>query len=372
MALVERVVKVLEEWANIIDQVGDDVCRYTALAYTEPSETGTAYKYNQALYKGQDEIDKLIADVRRNYADEGRNYMDSFTTAEIVNGLWWDSIKTINPAMVDNPDDNRMDSMNGVCRNWIFRDGVLKENWFKWFFPRISRPGFWEDQEDLANHPIMRASMAWDDVESTLNGGDPLSEAGQKQALSILFKSEKAAKLVFTSMCGDYNKGMPMNTLRYYNPYLGFLCVWVMWTGGGYTAIESHGLIEAANKTGLRNYFNDDRNNNIDRERLGDAIAGENPEGAIKQAVEQTNQMLLAQYQWLQGQKSGAKTQQYYDGWFNDYFKNPRSLVNMCVVINELVNLDTENKYKHSLKCKEKLQKLGVGYKELFNISLGG
>jgi hypothetical protein len=381
MALSSNEKELLNRWASVIESVGEDVCRYSFIKYTWPD---LASKYLSALDRGQDAVTELINETRKEFVDKEWTAIDPFTAYDIVGGLFWPSIVAQDSAMVDHPSDERLSSMRGIPISWVFTDEGSNGNQVEIdvFFPKMF-PGLLADRSSLFDdsvlddffgtpsnkNPVVQASRALYNALDQLVDNDEsgLSAADQKEALSLLFKSELAAKLYWIYFGNKKSLGRPIETLRFYNPYLAYFCWTAGWQSGDRVMISHQ--IKPALEALIPNYFSTD-SEDIVRES-GAALLSSNPESALAKAVNVTNAAVEAQYKWLQRQKTDPQKKDYYNDWFARFFKNPKSLVNMIIIINEKVNFDLERKYTHTLKCREKLNKLGAAYQATFKINIG-
>lgn len=387
--LSDKEIQYCKGFANIMEAVGDKVATYQIIyrlcqGYTSDFLKRLPGDYLDAIAEGDSAVNKLIENIRIKWTENAWPDMDPFTVADIVIGLWWPAIKELTPGMIDHPDDGKMDSMNGVCRNWIFNtegNGLVRGGELEKMFPGKTN---WADDFEIffdevlkVTNPVDRAAQAYDICLYQLNAYDSsFDDATSKHALSLMYASDKAALCRFAYQCSTWSVGHPLYTMAFWNPYFGFLNAWVAWMGGGFNVIQEHGIQAAINKLypldgNLRKFYNSEGSNNTNRGTLQDEILGDNPEKGLARCVNITNVALKAQYEWLQGAKQTNNGAKYYQQWYDDFFTKPRSLVNMCVVINELVNIDSAGKYKHSLPCKQKLAKLGAAYTTGFKIILG-
>ena len=388
MALSNIQKEKLNRWASVIESVGEDVCRYTYIRYAWPDK---ASQYLAALDRGQDAVTELINETRKEFVDKDYNHMDPFTAYEIVGGLFWPTIVAQDSAMVDHPSDESLSSMRGIPISWVFtkeRDGgraIEMDVFYPKLFPGIyGETGFegnvFDRIDDLIsgddfgtsnrNNPVIQAAQAlYDAIDqlSGLLGSSPLSAAEQKEALALLFRSEQAAKLYWIYFGNKKSLGRPIETLRFYNPYLAYFCWTVGWQSGDKVMINHQ--IQPPLESLIPNFFTSDAETIA--EQNGDALLSSNPESALAKAVNITNAAVEAQYRWLQRQKTDPNRKDYYNDWFARFFKSPKSLVNMIIIVNERVNLDPERKFTHTLKCREKLNKLGAAYQATFKINIG-
>ena len=79
---------------------------------------------------------------------------------------------------------------------------------------------------------------------------------------------------------------------------------------------------------------------------------------------------IQAQYKWLQAQKTNAN-KDFYQGWFDRFFKNPKSLVNMLIIINERVHNNGANEFKYSPKCAARMKAMAAALATQFKLEIG-
>ena len=378
MALSEKEKELFNTWSTVIDSVGDDVARWLTFYYTDRELAG---KYLEVAGNAE-EVTKLFTEVRTEYVDKERSFMNPITAFDIINGVFWPTIVAQDAAMVDHPSDGSLNSMRGIPINWVFTSegGQIEKNvFFPKLFPGLSDNSFLGSVVDNLTfnvfgltaetepNPIRKAARAFASaLDQLIDNDSSLSEADQKEALSLLFKTENAAKLYWIYFGAKSTLGKPINTLRWYNPYLSYFN-WTLGWQSGDKGITTHGVKDAVEKYIPKYYVQD----GVDRADLGAAIQQDNPEKALGGLVNATNAAVQAQYAWLQKQKTNDNTKQYYTEWFNRFFTIPKSLVNMIIVINEKVNLDPSKQFTHTLPCREKLNKIGLAYQSAFKINIG-
>ena len=386
MALKADLKEKLNIWASIIESVGDDVARYSFFYHNnnETDETLAREYFDKA--NDSTAVEELYKEVRRKYSQENYSFMDPITAFDIVNGIFWPTIGSSDAAMVDHPSDEKLNSMRGIPLTWIFYDEVISDREVldklipgEPVMTRLSDPDlgaqFLEDfrrDTQFEKNPIKRAFIALREVLGAIRNNqiyESWSKADSKEALSLLFKSEQAAKLYWIHFGRKGVLGHPINTLRLYNPYLAYFNWTVGWNSGD-TGPSRHGISEAVSSTLTEEFYNGE--DNAQRcNRLGQALLTDSPEKDLAKAVNVTNAAITAQYKWLQAQKTNDKNKDYYEEWFKRFFKNPKSLVNMAIIINETINIDSKKQFTHTLKCREKLTKIGTAYQAAFKINIG-
>jgi hypothetical protein len=359
MALSSTEKELFNTWSTVISSVGDDVARWLTFYYTDRKLAG---KYLE-IAGNAEEVTKLFTEVRKEYADKKHAHMDPITAFDIINGVFWPTIVTQDAAMVDHPSDGSLNSMRGIPISWVFtsKGGQIEKGvFFSKLLPGISGGS-------VNTNPIRQAAAALSDaLDQLIAYNSSLSEADQKEALSLLFQTENAAKLYWIYFGAKSSLGKPINTLRWYNPYLSYFN-WTLGWQSGDKGIATHG-VKAAVENFIPNFYVQD---GIDLTELGATIQQDNPEKALGGLVNTTNAAVQAQYAWLQKQKTNDSTKQYYTEWFNRFFTTPKSLINMVIIINEKVNLDPSKQFTHSQPCREKLNKIGLAYQSAFKINIG-
>ena len=374
MALDSNIIEKLNEWASVIDSVGDDVARYAVYVAcrTPDLDVGLAEKYLDIMTNSA-EVDELHAKVRKRYVDKTSSIIDPVTTFDILNGVMWPAISSDDAAMVDHPDNPNINSMRQIPYTWVFNDsGGLQvgiDGTARKLIPNYDGEGninnaLLSDLRDL--NPVKRAYKALLAALQALEARNVKSKADNKQALSLLFKSEQAAKLYWLYFGRHSQLAYPINVLRSYNTYLGFF-LWTVGWNGGTNAVETHNIKVEIEKF-LPGFWIFSSTGTLGAALLDtDTIVATK---AIAQAVNATNAGLIAQYTWLQKQKTNDN-KDYYDDWFKRFFNKPKSLVNMVVIINEIINIDSKKQFTHTLTTKERLAKLAVGYQSAFKITIG-
>tara|TARA_S200002703_G_scaffold24888_1_gene21573 strand:- start:2028 stop:3191 length:1164 start_codon:yes stop_codon:yes gene_type:complete len=386
MAIKADLKEKLNTWSSIIESVGNEVSRYAFFVHNN-NETDQSLA-NDYLNIATDtaEVEELYKDVRSRYAEDNNSFMDPITAFDIINGIFWPTIGGSDAAMIDHPSDEKLNSMRGIPFQWIFFDDFINDRELRdKLIPgepmttsyRIGGEGNMTPDElsreiAVENNPIKRGYIALREVLASIREAQirtNWSKADSKEALSLLFKSEQAAKLYWIHFGRKGVLGHPINTLRLYNPYLAYFNWTVGWNSGD-RGIARHEIDQAVSSTLTEEFYNGE--DNAERcMRLGSAFLTDSPESALAKAVNATNAAVTAQYKWLQAQKTNDKNKVYYEQWFQRFFKNPKSLVNMIIIINEIINIDSKKQFTHTLKCREKLTKLGVAYQSALKLNIG-
>lgn len=384
MALDATTKEALNTWATVIESVGDDVARYAVYTgcRTTGLDDGLAEDYLRRV-DNEAELVELHAAVRKAYVDKKSSVIDPITTYDIINGLFWPTVGGSDAAMVDHPTNEELTSMRGVAYHWVFPSGKLIDiDQFteklipRWDGTKYEYNSFESDRFgnssnfgdygiDVNKNPVARAYIALRKALLLLKDV-PSNKANNKEALSLLFKSEHAAKLYWIYFCRKATLGYPINTLRYYNPYFAYFN-WKLGWDSGDKSLQIHGVKTAVQAVFGRDYYEKGQGEDL----LGDKFLSDRPEPALAQAVNITNAAVQAQYKWIQAQKTKPTTKEYYEEWFKRFFKNPKSLVNMIIIVNEMVNIDRKKQFTHTIQCREKLTKLGVAYQSALAINIG-
>jgi hypothetical protein len=359
MALSIKQKELFNTWSTTINSVGDEAARWLMFYYTDKE---LADKYLEVVGSAED-VAKLFTQVRTEYNTKNHTHIDPITAFDIINGVFWPTIVTQNAAMVDHPSDDNLSSMRGIPISWIFtsQEGQIQKNTlFPKLFPGINGAGG-------SSNPIREAAFTLSNALDQFIASSPsLSGADQKEALSLLFRTETAAKLYWIYFGAKSSLGKPIDTLRWYNPYLSYFN-WTLGWQSGDKGIATHGVKNAVEKF-IPNFYTE---NGIDIVAIGSSIQQDSPEKALGLLVNTTNAAVQAQYAWLQKQKTNDSTKQYYTEWFNKFFTIPKSLINMIVIVNEKVNLDPDKQFTHTQPCRERLNKISLAYQSAFKINIG-
>lgn len=361
MALSDGEKEELTKWTQTINKYGDQVGRY-AIYYHLDKELATQYAIAVSLGdKSLEAVNALHEKERAIYNKGEKKGIDPVTVADIVLGLLWPSISAVDTAFVDDPDNARYSTMRGIPAAWCLDDdGLMKGKLQSWLIPGDTN-GFFGPTDN----PIKESRAALKAAYDQYNNNDlSFSEPDQKDAIKRLFESEKAAMLWWIDY-GARNDDItkPLKCIQRCNPYLGYFTMMIRFQGGS-GAMNDRGI-----STAITNKLKDIGEKN-DIYTMGKGTGDE----ATKLVANHCNAMLAgvqAQYKWLQEQKVSTNNAKYYDGWFAKFFKNPKSLVNMLIIINEEVCLNINNKYTHAPETTAGLRNLGEGLKATLKLNIG-
>lgn len=277
--------------------------------------------------------------------------IDPFNRYQIFTDIIWSTIGALSTGYVEDP---KKDQYSSTCRGVRYSEVFPKTNEyqlsdaFKDAFkvpPKIV--GF------LDTNDASKKLKDQDKVLKDLMSVEIKTTNDHKEVFSALFSTDEMTKLFFIE---NYflkpEFGMPWSLLGY-DPYLAYLSVYTAWV----SSLTGRGLmstLKAANGNS-DNYETWSTHINTDAARANLAV----------QAVK----FLEITGKWLQSQK----TQQpdYYTGWNNSFIVDPKCMVNMLVIVNELVNVaNAASKYTLTPKVKEYQAALSVAYKQ-FTMEIG-
>lgn len=322
-----------------------------------------------------EQVKLLVESEKKRYQDDNIDRIDPGTMWEIVNGVWWPSIQDVDVALIDHPNDPELSSMRGIALKTLFNSsGNIKmektDHSFApqkgYFSPLVN--AYNRVMSDLIGSTGLYSGItAFDNNRDEIGGIFGFREGQhedfrpdeQKEILSKLFATEQAAKVWWISQFGhNGNLGRPLLTAANLNSYLGYFNMMIGWLGGD-LALNVRGISEAERQTFRTFPFDSNKFEFNNTKRSHDVLSLRCCTDAIQ-----------AQYKWLQEQKTG-QNKDFYQGWFDRFFTNPKSLVNMLIIINERVHLNAQSEFTYSQKCGDRLRAMGGALATTFKLNIG-
>lgn len=184
----------------------------------------------------------------------------------------------------------------------------------------------------------------------------------RKEVFSALFSSDEMAKLFFVhNYLLDTSIGNPWGLMGY-DPYLAYLSVYTAW-------ISSNGLnSRKADGNSLIAPLKAAAGGTMD---FGSWSSHINTDDARANLAQQAIKFLEITGKWLQSQKTDENTKEYFTGWNNSFIVDPKCMVNMLVIVNELVNVpNLASKYNCAPKVRAYQEALSLAYKK-FEMEIG-
>lgn len=313
------------------------------------------------------QVKLLVESEKQRYQDENIDRIDPGTMWEIMNGVWWPSIQDVDVALIDHPNDPKLSSMRGIALKTVFNSNgnikLKKTNLSfapqKGYFKPLYR-AYNNVIQDLIGNKSFFATTAFTSEELGFNEYyDGFRPDEQKEILSKLFTTEQAAKVWWISQFGNNpNLGRPIRTAANLNSYLGYFNMMIGWLGGD-NALNARGISAAEQQTFKTFPFDSNVFEFNNTKQSHDVLSLRCCTDAIQ-----------AQYKWLQAQKT-SPNKDFYQGWFDRFFTNPKSLVNMLIIINERVHLNAQSEFKYSPKCGDRLRAMGGALATTFKLNIG-
>tara|TARA_R110001592_G_scaffold353551_1_gene652497 strand:- start:5444 stop:6565 length:1122 start_codon:yes stop_codon:yes gene_type:complete len=364
---------ILEFEKEILDK-GDELARAWVFRICAGDKSNFWIKYRDDIVgknaAAKDVINSqvklLVESEKKRYQDENIEGVDPGTMWDIVNGVWWPSIQDVDVALIDHPNDPKLASMRGVALKTVFaNDGKIKikktDRTFspiKGYFTPLYN-AYKKVMIQILNEPSYSPFAVFTGSFGGGNGYTRFRADEQKEILSKLFTTEQAAKVWWISQFGNNpSLGRPLLTGSRLNSYLGYFNMMIGWMGGD-NALNTRGITAAEQKS-FKTFpfdsnvfeFNDTKTSH-EALSLGCSVAA-----------------IQAQYKWLQSQKTGANAD-FYKGWFDRFFTNPKSLVNMLIIINERVHINGQGEFKYSPKFDARWKAMGGALASSFKLNIG-
>jgi hypothetical protein len=337
----------ISTWNTEFDKISKPLMRYKVFQAIDPSFAG---KFGAQVGGVEATITEFMEVERTRYMTEDINSIDPITMFDIIEGVMWPTISSQDSALVDHPNgDELLISMRGVTIKQLFEGKVFRET---------------DVIHTLSPKDLPFTKNAYEALQAVSDkiNDSPLEAADQKKTLSSIFNSEDAAALWYLGY-GNLNAlGNPIQTMATLNPYLGYFLMIIAWLGGT-TQIVDRKIGAAIAKDGGFPLSDLPKTQS-------DAIANSAVVGNFK-SLNATIAAIGANHEWLQKQKTNEATKDYYKGWADRFVNNPDCIVNMAIIINEKVNINSKFTYKYSAKAKKRLTELGAAYMAGFNITAG-
>ena len=304
----------------------------------------------------RDEYNKTTIEPVGNYIDKDIDVMDPKTLLNIINGVIWPAINEKDSSLVDHPIDPRLTSMRGITVSDLF-DGANLDRMNIKALTKV----FTDESDVTKDFKLMR--LAINNLDKAFKSAQASSA---KEALHLMFTQEIAAKLWFVKMCGlNPTFGLPLNIMAKLNVYLGYFLMLSCWLQGNLA------LTLVKGKDDSTTLYNVMRNSFSTFPTLPSEFTfTDSPNSPDVASVTASIQLIQTFYEWLQKQKENTN-KEYYQGWFDRFFSDKRSTINMLIIINEKVNVNAAGEFKYSPKLAKRLATMGGAYVQKFNIKIG-
>jgi len=374
--------KYIDKFNRIITEKGDELARAHTIRIVAGTNSTLWKEYLNVLRAGPStakdvlntRIQEVVAKDKARYQTEDINRIDPDTMWKIVDGVWWPSIKEVDVALVDHPTAKELTSMRGIAMKTVMkmRSGGRGRPYARkldFAFAPLEQ-GYFSDLTQ-AYIEVMMWTKSYTRYEPKLgfennssisfgpsDAGD-LDQSKTKAFLQELFTTEQAAKVWWISQYGNNPAlGRPILTGANLNSYLGYFNMMIGWNGGD-TALAKRGILAEEKKSfplfpfDSNKFTFNDTSSSHDVKSIGCCVAA-----------------IQAQYKWLQTQKTN-ENKDFYQGWFDRFFKNPKSLVNMLIIINERVHNNGANEFQYSPKCAARLKAMAAALAAQFKLEIG-
>ena len=349
--------KLIQDWNTEFSKISKSLTRFKVFEAIDPSFAANyAVKVFQSKLPGVSgevgdaAINTFLEAERTRYLNDDINSIDPVTMYDILDGVIWPTIAAEDSSFVDCPTDPQLNSMRGVPLKNVFGGNKIKGTDLlhklspNWPFTQKARTAL--------EAVIAKANTI--DLDTTL----------QKKTLNSMFQSEDASKLMYISYGRLPELGYPIQTMATLNPYLGYLLTTIGWLGGS-SSITTRGISAAVEEGKDGKGFVIANLPKAQGEAIGSAATI-----GVFGSLNSTIAALGANYTWLQKQKTDATNKVYFTGWSNRFMKNPKSILNMAIILNEVVNINSQLTYRYSPKTKKRLLELGEAYRIGFSITV--
>jgi len=369
----------IDKFNGLITEKGDELARAHVIRIVAGTNSTLWADYLKVLRAGpatakdvlNTRIQEIIAKNKARYQTEDINGIDPDTMWKIVDGVWWPSIKEVDVALVDHPTAKELTSMRGIAMKTVMKmhsSGRGKPYARKLDFAFAPlEAGYFSDLTQAYTEIMMwtksytryTPKTAFDNKSGTSSNAGDVDQSKTKAFLQEVFTTEQAAKVWWISQYGNNpTLGRPILTGANLNSYLGYFNMMIGWNGGD-TALIKRG-IQAEEKKSFSIFpfdsnkftFNDSPTSH-DVKSIGCCVAA-----------------IQAQYKWIQAQKTN-ENKDFYQGWFDRFFKNPKSLVNMLIIINERVHNNGANEFQYSPKCGARMKAMAAALAAQFKLEIG-
>jgi hypothetical protein len=351
MALTENQKTKINLFVTELERVGEELLRCKVFFTIDEAFATKYFIILKNAGSVQEALQTIIKDERNRYINENIDKLDPATVYDIMSGIMWPSISSVDVAMVDHPSDPNLTSMRGVTVSVIYNEnGELNTNLWNLAFNISTDPA----HATFGLYQTYYKNMV-EEIKSINN------ESDKKEILNLVFRSEIAAKCWWIGVYGNHpTLGRPANLIASLNAYLGYFAMIVGWLQGS-GALQSRGLLDAI-KSEITEFPNinsgplefDTTKNSLDIKSVSATI----------KAIQQN-------YNWLQAQKTHNTNKEYYQGWFDRFFSIPKSTVNMLIIINERVHLNINKEFTYSPKASVRLTRMGAAYATGFELTIG-
>ena len=339
----------ISNWNTEFSKISKNLMRYKVFQAIDPK---FANGYAGLVEKGDEaKTNTFLEAERTRYLTEDINSIDPVTVYDIIDGVIWPTISAEDSSQVDCTTDPQLHSMRGVPLKNVFQGGKFKKDDILF---RLS-----PDSLPFAKEANKALTTAIDHAN-----GIGLNDVQQKKALSSVFQSADAAALMYISYGRLPELGHPIQTIATLNPYLGYFLMTIGWLGGS-GSIINRGISDAVKKGKDGKGFVIANLPKAQGEAIGSAATI-----GVFGSLNSTIAALGANYTWLQKQKTDATNKVYFTGWSNRFMKNPKSILNMAIILNEVVNINSQLTYRYSPKTKKRLLELGEAYRIGFSITV--
>lgn len=293
--------------------------------------------------------------------DKANIAIDPFNRYQIFTDIIWSTIGALSTGYAEDPKKDQYSSTcRGVRYSEVFLDGQALTTAFKKAFTVPPNLIGWLDVTD-ASQKLKDQQKALDDLVEL----QPIKTInGYKEVFSALFSTDEMTKLFFIeNYLLDIKLGYPWGLMGY-DPYLAYLSVYTGW-------LSNDGLNNRiVNETSLKYPIQQAAGNpsNFTKDMWTNHI---NTDDARANLAQQAIKFLEITGKWLQSQKTSENNKEFFTGWNNSFIVDPKCMVNMLVIVNELVNVaNAASKYTLTPKVKAYQEALSLAYKQ-FEMEIG-
>lgn len=352
MALTDNQKAKVRLFVTELEKVGENLIRYKVFKFIDSKFGSTYWNKLKDSTTTPEAIQLVIKEERDRYVNENIDMLDPETVYNILSGVMWPSISSVDVAMVDHPSDPSLSAMRGVTMRVVYKNNKIDES-------------FWNSAFDTGqDSPLTHAAFgsyqkAYDDMISVISSS--LSPADQKELLGLVFNSEVAAKCWWINIYGRQPLlGSPIKLIASLNAYLGYFTMMIGWLQGT-GALESRGITTKIQSELTQ--FPNISEGPLEFNTTNTSLDVKSVSATVK-AIQQN-------YKWLQAQKTDNTNKEYYKGWFDRFFNIPKSIVNMLIIINERVHLNINKEFTYSPKASVRLTTMGGAYATKFELTIG-
>jgi len=327
--------------------------------------------------------------------------IDPFNRFQIFNDIVWSTISTVTPpGLVLGDGEGNEPTIRSTCRGVRYKEvydlysgssfGVV--GFTKAFYNAFETDSIksgWLDENDatknIKNQQKYLEELTSDASKATIVA---MNINERKELFSQLFEAEEMAKLFFIEnyLLNIEQLASPWGLMGY-DPYFAYLIMYTGWLGGaGLLEMSKANESAYANPNALKDrksapdgtslvypiqlaLGNQNWMSKTDHTFWFDYIGADDAKRA--NLATQAIKFLEVTGKWLQQVKQDEKRKAYFDDWNAKFITDNKSMVNMLVIVNELVNGGgTASKYSFTEKVKGYQLGLDTAYRK-FEMEIG-